>query len=30
MSNKLEKILMDKRVIFITGVILGIITSFIA
>ena len=29
MLKKLEKILMDKRVIFIIGVILGIITSII-
>ena len=29
MSKRLEKILMDKRVIFIMGVVLGIITSFI-
>ncbi len=29
MLKKLEKIIMDKRVIFIIGVILGIITSII-
>ena len=29
MLKKLEKIIMDKRVIFIIGIILGIITSII-